>query len=186
VRRIATLRPDETARRSGIPVTTPTRTLFDLAGTVDVRILERACSEAIALRRVRPEELSRLHARHGGRKGVGTLAEVLAIGPTVTRSEAEERFLALVQKAGLPKPDVNVAVLGREVDFLWRPEQLVVEVDGFAFHASRRAFEADRLRDASLAAVGLRVVRVTWRQIVSEPHGVIARLAGALAVTLLP
>jgi len=66
------------------------------------------------------------------------------------------------------------------VDFLWRGRNLVVEVDGFAFHSSRDAFERDRERDASLIAQGLRVIRLTWRQIVDRPEATIALIARAL------
>jgi very-short-patch-repair endonuclease len=68
-----------------------------------------------------------------------------------------------------------------EVDLLWRREQLVVVVDGFAFHSSERKFEADRVRDARLAADGFQVIRVTWRQVVKEPVAVVARVAQILA-----
>ena len=67
-----------------------------------------------------------------------------------------------------------------EVDFFWREHSLVVEVDGYAFHSSRTAFERDRRRDAELASVGVRVVRVTWRQIAGEREAVAAMLARAL------
>lgn len=103
--------------------------------------------------------------------------------PALTRSEAEERFLALVRKARLPDPAANVTVGGYEVDFFWDFGGLVVEVDGFAFHSSARMFESDRRRDADLAAAGVRVMRVTWRQIVSEPEALLVRLAQALART---
>ena len=73
--------------------------------------------------------------------------------------------------------------IGRhEVDFLWSPQRLVVEVDGFAYHASRAAFERDRLRDAELQAAGYRVIRVTWSQIESRREALIARLAQALVL----
>ena len=71
-------------------------------------------------------------------------------------------------------------VAGYEVDFLWRDHKLVVEVDGFAYHATRTAFERDRARDATLQAAGYRVIRLTWRQIAAEPHAVVARLASLL------
>jgi very-short-patch-repair endonuclease len=100
--------------------------------------------------------------------------------PSLTRSQAEERFLGLIRNAGLPPPESNVVIENLEVDFLWRDARLIVEVDGFAFHSSRTAFERDRARDAVLAAAGYRVVRVTWRQIVDQPEAVIARLAAAL------
>ena len=86
-----------------------------------------------------------------------------------------------MRKAGLSVPDLNVRLHGYELDFLWREERLVVEMDGFAFHGDRAAFEADRRRDADLAARGLQVVRITWRQITEEPEATLVRLAQALA-----
>ena len=67
-------------------------------------------------------------------------------------------------------------LLGYEVDFLWRAARLVVEVDGFAYHSTRQAFERDRRRDAELQAAGFRVVRLTYRQILAEPDSVLACL----------
>jgi very-short-patch-repair endonuclease len=71
--------------------------------------------------------------------------------------------------------------IGRyEVDLLWPEQRLIVEVDGYAFHSTRAAFERDRARDAELIAAGYRVIRVTWRQLVEEPEATVALLAGAL------
>jgi very-short-patch-repair endonuclease len=86
----------------------------------------------------------------------------------------------LVRKAQLPAPQVNAVVAGFEVDFVWTKQQLVVEVDGFAFHSSRTSFEGDRRRDARLTAVGFRVMRTTWRQIVHEPEVLLVHLSRAL------
>lgn len=80
-------------------------------------------------------------------------------------------------------PELNVRLEGYEVDFLWRTERLVVEIDGRAFHSSDRTFESDRRRDGVLLAAGVRVMRVTWRQIVSEPEALLVRLARALAAS---
>jgi very-short-patch-repair endonuclease len=95
--------------------------------------------------------------------------------PSLTRSEAEIAFLQLVRDAGLPAPETNVNVLGHEVDFLWREQKLIVEVDGFAYHSSRQAFERDRRRDARLQA-GFRVIRFTYLQIVNEARAITACL----------
>ena len=98
----------------------------------------------------------------------------------MTRSEAEERLLLLIRKAQLRPPETNVRVEGYEVDFFWRIERLIVEVDGFAFHSSTRPFELDRRRDAALTVAGFRVIRLTWTRIVSEPEATVALLARAL------
>jgi very-short-patch-repair endonuclease len=61
---------------------------------------------------------------------------------------------------------------GVEIDCLWRPEKLVVELDGHRSHGTRAAFERDRARDRSLQAAGWRVISVTWRQLQHDPAGV--------------
>ena len=124
---------DDVWWREGIAITSPARTLRDLARHLPRRELERAAEQAQVLRLVT-------------RGGLGDLARD---EPAMTRSEAEARFLALVRAAGLPEPETNVRVAGYEVDFLWREQRLVVEVDGFAFHSSREAFERDRRKDAA-------------------------------------
>lgn len=63
---------------------------------------------------------------------------------------------------------------------LWQRERLALEIDGYAFHSTRSAFERDRTRDAELQARGLRVLRITWRQIVDEPAATVAKIARLL------
>jgi very-short-patch-repair endonuclease len=82
--------------------------------------------------------------------------------------------------ADLPRPQVNARLHGCEVDCLWPERNLVVEIDGFQFHGSRRAFEYDRQKDAKLAAAGVVVMRFTWRELMENPYAVIARLAQTL------
>jgi very-short-patch-repair endonuclease len=183
VRTMHSLRRDEITVHDGIPITTPARTLYDLADAAGERELERMVVKAFAQRLVDRSGLLALLDRHAGRPGATRLRAIIEAGSghAPTRSEAEERFLALIRKARLHAPDVNARVAGYEVDLLWRAERLVVEVDGRAFHTSGRRFESDRRRDADLLAAGVRVMRVTWQQIVSEPEAVLIRLAMALA-----
>ena len=158
--------------------------MLDLASDLPPYLFERAIAEAQVRRLVRKDDLADQLARNRGWPGTRALRRLLELerGPTLTRSEAERRMLALVRAADLPPPVVN-ARLGRyEIDFLWRSQRLVVEVDGYAYHANRRAFERDRERDAALAAAGYTVLRVTWRQLVGAPGAVVARIAAALAV----
>lgn len=164
----------------GIPVTTVARTIVDLAGSGSARELEQALAQSLASRLTTRAKLEAMLKRASGRRGTARLGAMLRGEVALTRSEAEERLLALVRKAQLPEPATNVRIAGFEVDFLWRAARLVVEVDGFAFHSDGAAFERDRQRDFALTSKGLRVVRVTWKQLVREPEVVLVRLAQSL------
>jgi very-short-patch-repair endonuclease len=182
--RVRALERQDVTRRHGIPVTTPARTLLDLATVLDRRSLARALEEAEVLRLVSRRSLTDLLARSRGRRGAAALRRVLELGyePAFTRSEAEARLLGLIRAARLPTPEINARIGGYEVDFLWRAAKLVVEVDGFAYHSTRAAFERDRRKDADLQALGLRTTRLTYRQIAREPEPTIALLAAALSM----
>jgi very-short-patch-repair endonuclease len=165
-----------------MPVTVPARTLLDLAATTPRRQLERLVEEAQVQRLLTHAELATMVERGAGRRGVRTLRGILDdLGePLLTRSEAERTLLDIVRAAGLPLPRTNVQVAGVEVDAVWPEHELVVEVDGYAFHGTRTAFERDRRRDARLLLAGYRVIRLTWRQLTREPHQVATLLRRAL------
>jgi very-short-patch-repair endonuclease/predicted transcriptional regulator of viral defense system len=174
----------ERVRREGIVVTTPARTLVDLADVVSRRALERALDEAeyLALDR------TGLESRHG-RTGSGLLTSVLAVhtpGTTRTRSELEEMFLALCEQQSLPRPEVNVGIEGYECDFVWRDARLVVETDGAAAHGTTRAKERDPIRDAELQLAGWLVIRVTWVRLLNRPEEVAGQVRRALTPPRLP
>ena len=124
-----------------------------------------------------------LLARTSGHRGAGRLRALLdrqAGATTKTRSPAEEVFLDLVRQARLPAPRVNARVAGYEVDFFWPEQKVIVEVDGYRFHSTRRAFEHDRRKDADLRAAGFTVLRVSSEQLERQPYAVIADVTRAL------
>jgi very-short-patch-repair endonuclease len=186
--RCAVLLADEVTRERGIPVTTPARTLFDLAELLTAQQLERALDEAEIRRLATPLPLDALIARHPGRRGIATLRRALdkqrKIGETVTRSELEERFLAFLDAHELPRPRMNAPLGPYEPDAVWRGAGVIVELDGYATHATRRAFEADRARDRAFQVAGWRVVRITWRQLRDEPRAIAAQLRALLRDTV--
>jgi very-short-patch-repair endonuclease len=174
--------------RAGIPSTTLARTLLDLAVAGDRRLVERAVDRAEELRDFDLAGVDDLLARGGGAPGTALLADVLAAhaAPTTTRSEAEERLLALVRDAGLPAPFVNRWIPlegggGCEADFLWPERRLIVEVDGRDHHATRAAFVRDRRRDRRLALAGYETRRYGATELVREPSRVVAELRAFLA-----
>jgi very-short-patch-repair endonuclease len=183
------LAPDEIDRERGIPVTTPARTLLDLAEVINPDQLERAINEAEVRRLASPLPLAALVARHPNRRGTKTIRRILEedrLGDTVTRSELENRFLALVDAHDLPRPRMNEPLGPYEPDALWPEQRLVVELDGYAIHTTRRAFESDRRRDRALQAAGYRVLRITWRQLNKEPTAIATELSALLATPRTP
>jgi very-short-patch-repair endonuclease len=144
--------------RDRIPVTTVARTIEDLRGTVPSYLVRRALRQAeLAGHRLAEVERDR------------------------TRSDLERTFLAFCRRHRLPRPEVNVRVGKREVDFLWRAERVVVETDDFRYHRGSVAFEDDHARDVELRRRGFAVRRFTGRQLDEEPERVATDLAAALS-----
>jgi len=175
------LRPQDVTRIDGIPVTSLARTLLDLA---EVLTLEEvvACIDRTG-NRLRPGLIPSMMSQHRGRHGLKPLKEALLITrphEVLTRSELERRALALIERAALPAPGVNVRIHGYEVDLLWRAQRLIVELDGRRWHDNPAARERDTRRDANLVCRGFGVMRLTWRQVVNDPEWVTSRLRRAL------
>ena len=173
----------ERAVRERIPVTTVARTLVDLAEVVTRDELERAVHEAYRLRCFHAADVEACIARHPRRNGTARLRDLLAdqpAGAERTRSWLEMAFLRVCRDHGLPLPDVNVIVEGRERDFCWPERRLVVETDGRHEHLTPRAFEDDHERDALLSEAGYATRRFTYRQITERPRWVAERIRAAL------
>jgi very-short-patch-repair endonuclease len=186
VHRSTTLTPEQALTRGGLPITTPGRTVLDLAaaGVTELQLeelLDRAERLLFGF-----DDLHAVLAAHPRRPGAPALRALLSEydpGATATRSEMERRFLRLCDRHGIARPRVNGIVEGFEVDFTWRRQRLVVEVDGYAFHSSRTAFETDRARDVRLVLSGFRVLRFTWRQLTRRGSDVAKGLRHALSTS---
>jgi very-short-patch-repair endonuclease len=167
---------DEVTTARGVPITTPTRTLFDLAAVVPRIQVERAIHEADVQRRNDHLSLPDLLKRYPRRRGAGTIRAILRDGARRTRRELEARFVAFVERFALAKPEFNAHLLVAgtwiECDCVWREAGVIVELDGREVHATAFAFERDRARDRKLQARGWRTVRITWRQLQFEPEAV--------------
>jgi hypothetical protein len=172
--RVGTLRPWETTITDGIPTTTVARTLLDLAPRLRPRAMEDVIAQAnrlglfdlVAARRCLVE-----HPRQHGAPALRRLLDDLeGVGAADVRSRLEVLLLELCDDHGLPVPQANVSVAGFLVDFHWPGTGLVVETDGFAYHAMPTAFERDRERDQALTLAGYTVIRFTYNQLTREPE----------------
>jgi very-short-patch-repair endonuclease len=164
----------------GIPVTSPARTLVDLAGALRADQLARCVHEAMVLHHLTPQSVEKALARNPTAPGARKLRRVLRGDERVTLSRLERRFLALLRDAGLPLPETNARAGGRCVDCRWAAQRLTVELDGYRFHASRFAWEQDRRREREAYARGDQFRRFTWEDVVERPGPILRELRALL------
>lgn len=182
IHRTRTLDARDITTVRGIPTTTVARTLVDLAGVVSHTHLARAIKEAELRNAFDLATVEAAMVRTRGRRGPGLRAlreaiqERKELSATHTHSILEDAFLRLLRGASLPIPATNANVEGLWVDAAWRVHRLVVELDGWASHHTRQAFEVDRERDATLTAAGWRTVRFTYAHVVGRPDHVVSTL----------
>jgi very-short-patch-repair endonuclease len=187
IHRIKVLARQDTRWRNGIPVTSPARTILDLAATMDEMELEAVISSGLRKNVVRVSQLREVMARNPRAKGIGTLRRLLEQPESLhdTRSKYERKLLRLLKAAELPLPLTNTRVAGKSVDGVWPDLKLVLEFDGWKYHRDRDKFESDRIRDQHLLIADHRVMRVTKRQIDHRPYALIARVATMIATLRL-
>jgi hypothetical protein len=167
-------------------VTSPARTVLDLAAELPRKALRRRVRQALAERPVSIRQLTEVLRRARGHRGAPALREILADGHVPTRSELEDLALDLLVQGGIELPEVNPELLldGRRLrpDLLWRQLALVVELDGAAWHRDPLTRRDDAEKQAILEAHGYRVLRVTWQQVVNHPRQTLARIRAALGL----
>jgi very-short-patch-repair endonuclease len=167
--RSPTLTPRDVTTLRGVPVTTPARTIVDLARTLIADDLEPVVDAADQRGVVDFQDLEQANP--------ASLKAVLRrYDPAPTRSELERRFLRLCKKHRIARPETNVLIGGYLVDFVWRDRRLIVEVDGYGYHRAPNRFERDRERDVELGIKGWRTLRFTWRQVKNREGWVAAAI----------
>jgi hypothetical protein len=186
----------------GFPVTSAARTCFDLFGdpdpglrTVDGRhvhrtLMLRVLNDALARRGVTAGQLAAVVATVGkrGRPGTAVARELLSriSGDYVpAQSDGESLVLELVDAYGLEEPEQQVVLSDERgwignVDFLWRRASLVLEIDG-QWHDGPLDKRADESRDARITAMGLRVWRVRYWDVVVQPLRFVRQLRALVA-----
>jgi very-short-patch-repair endonuclease len=181
VHRTRSLADGDVTTHSGIPVTTPIRTLIDLATVLDPYALEAAVNEACVLDLTDPESLRAELDRRKGQRGVPALRPLLDRHTfRLTESELERRFLRIVRRAGLPLPDTQVQVGGR-TDFHWPDLGLVVETDGWRYHRTPAQQARDNRRMQAHAAAARTAVRFSHYEVRYEAARVESVLAGLVS-----
>ena len=166
----------ERTEKDGLPITTPARTIYDMAAALRPSDVERLIAVAEDLKLTRASTIRALIERHPFGRGVLVLRETLGADTrALTRSGVEDVFLARVRDAELPEPRTNVWVGGHRVDAVWDRQRVIIEIDGRQ-HNSWSARRRDRRRDWELHDAGYRVERVHWDEIVNRSHELVVRI----------
>jgi very-short-patch-repair endonuclease len=191
VHRVSDLLAVDVTTAGPLPITTPSRTLLDIASRLDDAALEEAFDGARRRGQIYLPFLEwRLaELRRPGRPGVTALVSLLRREHTSRRAESwlESAFLRVIRDGFLPPPRVQVVTAtgpGQRVrlDAIYDDQRLVAEVNGHGSHATRRQRQADAERRARLVAMGLRVVDFTYEDVTERPGHIVATLAGLLGL----
>ena len=180
--RSRSLDAQDITNHQGIPTTSVSRTLLDLAAQARNGELERALAQAERLQLYDHRAIESVIARHNGHRGTRILKQATTREPKWTRNEWEAAFLNLIRDADLPEPLVNDTFHAPdhgqcEPDYHWPAHRVIVETDGWETHRTRLAFKQDRAKDAALTASGYRVLRFTRDD---EPDLAVRRLRALL------
>jgi hypothetical protein len=182
-RRSRRLHPRETTLWRGVPVTSPARTLVDLAAVLDAEELARACHEAGVRHHTTPRQVEAVLARRPNTRGAAELRRVLRGDVKVTLSKLESAFLALLRNERLPLPETNRPAGGRRVDCRWPKLKLTVELDSYRYHSSRHAWEQDRRREREARARRDEFRRYTYGDVLESPRLMLGELRALLTAS---
>jgi hypothetical protein len=177
VHRGTTLTRRDVTRQLGVPVTSPARTVFDMAPRFSTdQALRRFVNDARLTYTFHLSALAELLDRHPRHRATKRLMQFVQAPAGMTRSELENLFVDFAWRYGLPQPTINARRGRREPDILFPEERVIVEIDSWEFHGDRSSFERDRDRDADHLAEGLLTVRVTEERLNGLPDREAARL----------
>jgi very-short-patch-repair endonuclease len=157
-------------RERGIPVTTPIRTVIDLAPSCDRLQAEGLINEADGRGLLKVDTLREEIDAARGQPGVPLLREILDRDTFVlTQSHLERLFLPLARRAGLPKPESQRRFGRMRVDFYWPQLNLVIECDSLRYHRTPIQQATDRERDHAHILAERWWARFTHDQIAHYP-----------------
>jgi hypothetical protein len=178
--RCRSLKPRDITRQHDVPVTSPERTILDVAPRLPRKQLTRMVNDARLSGYVHLASLGDVVARNRCHPGAKLLEPFVQDRANPTRSGFEDDFKLFAARYGLPTPLINVKVNGYEVDAYFPDHHLIVELDGHNYHADPEAFERDRERDAENLKHGLRTVRITTTRFTQTPEREAQRLQDIL------
>jgi very-short-patch-repair endonuclease len=180
---------------NGIWVTSPTRTIVDVAAVVDYDVLEAATFCALRRRLTTGDKIAAALTRSApmrGRPGGAAIRDLLSdldVNGSETGSYLETRFWQWIRKTGLPLPRRQFVIrdggryIGR-VDFAYPAQRFAIEVQSYEFHGTSRSFQEDQARLNDLHDCGWQGRLVTKTDL-DDPRQLFDELSRRLGVQSL-
>lgn len=180
----AALPPGHVKFQAGVLVTTPARTVMDLARTLPFAEGVVAADSAIRQGLTRKSELRNILTACRNWPGAATAARVVDFSSGLSESALESLARVLFHESGLPPPVLQHWIsdgrttIGR-VDFLWEEFKTIVEVDGGLKYRDPQRAKAQLWRDKKLRAAGYQVEHFDWCEITTQPALVVVAIRRA-------
>lgn len=171
----------------GVPATTTCRTVIDIARGSSFMEGVVVVDSALYERHTSKTELRRTLAACPHWPGIAQASEVVDFANQLAESAFESCARVVFREQGLPAPELQIPILGREgtviarVDFLWRRYGVIGEADGLLKYDSGQKAIAERRRDRRLQEAGFEIIHFTWRELFTDPARVAQRIRDAFA-----
>ena len=164
--------------RDGLWLTSPARTLLDLAAVVTPDHLDQLIDRSIQLRDFDLRELGRVRKERRTHGNAALRAALDRLHETAgqNRSELERRMIKLITESYLPPVACNARLHGFEVDIHFPGTRAIVETDGAGFHLSPAQIADDIEKQTALEAHGFVIKRLNWNQVNYEPEATVANV----------
>jgi len=169
IHRPRSLMQRELSTHLGIRVTSPARTLFDVAPRLNDKQLKRDVNNALHSKFLTTGHLAELIVRHPGHPSTVRLRYFVTTEGGPTLSDWERAFPAFCESQDLPPPVMSRKAGRHTPDASWPELGIVIELDSWEFHHTRVDFEVDRDRDFDYVLDELVPVRLTWDRMIGAP-----------------
>lgn len=190
VHQLTDLTPDHVAQIDHLPITTPTRTIVDLASCIGVLRLTRCLDHVLSSGLAGLDDLNQTFnsLARKGKPGVAKLRSVLTSRQALSaipESVLETETLALLELADVGQPELQwrppwLRQVNGRVDFAYPKHRLIVEADSRRWHNTPAAFQLDRNRDNLAQLAGWRILRFTWTDVTTRPEYVVDSVRSAI------
>jgi very-short-patch-repair endonuclease len=186
------LEPRDIVEIDGIPTTSITRTLVDIANRISLADLECAYEDGVRRHATSFDAVESLVDRvaRPGRPGVRGARVLLRIAVRDGKrngSELETRFFQLIRALGLPLPVRQRQVCRPDgrfayADYAYEAQRVLFELQGYDGHTKRIDHRRDTERNNMLNLRGYRVYEFTWHHVMREPERVKEVVIAALGI----